>query len=256
MNTLLIIALLYVGIITIIVYKIDGLKSGILIFSIFALIFLFFSGIEIREIDSQEKALERIQEDIDYLEEGVLRQDTFKDKYQVETIKLEDGSLLIKIFNERDVYVDADCFVKFYDNGKAIDIPNHTYITDIAPKSYGYGIVYDYPNSNISYKKYQSDEVKVYITPRNHYNSYHCEKDIEYGYNKEEGQIYGINKYDGYIDELHFGIIYYDDNGKIIDYKSRPLYDKIPPNGEFTIKNYSNDGKIEVFIESALCKRT
>lgn len=256
MSILVILALLYIIIITIIVYKKDGLKSGVLILCIFSLIFLFFHGIDFREIDNQERAMERMQEDIDYLEERVLKGDTFRDKYQIETIKLMDGSILIKVFNERDVYVDADCFVKFYDNGKEIDIPNHVYIADIAPKSYGYGVVYDYPNSTISYREYQHDEVNVYITLRNYYNSYHCEKDIEYAYNNEEGQIYGVNKYDGYIDSLHFGIIYYDDNGKIINYNSRSFYDKTPPNGEFTIKNFNTGGKVEIFLESALCKRT
>ena len=256
MKTLIILFLLYVLAITFIVWKKDGMKSGILIFCIFVFIFLFLHGIDFKEIGNDEKALERMHEDIDNLEESVLRNNTFKNKYQIEIIKLIDDSLLIKVYNERDVYVDADCFIKFYDNGKEIEIPNHTYIADIAPKSYGYGIVHDYPSSTISYKKYQSDEIKVYITPRNHYNSYHCENDIEYGYNKEQGVIYGVNKYDGYIDELHFGIIYYDDNGKVINYISRPFYDRILPNGEFTINNYNTAGKMEIIIESALCKRT
>lgn len=252
----LIVFILYIIIITAIVWKIDGTKSGILILVIFLGIFSFLFVIPwANDTYYSGRAFDRMNEDIDYLESRVKNNRSYKDKYQVETYKLVDGRILVRLFNERDEYVDADCFLKFYDNGKEVDIPNFTYISDIAPHSYGYGLVYDYPSSNDSYKKYQSDEIKVFLSPRNNSDRVFCEKNIQYAYNQEEGIIYGVNKFDGNITEINFGVLQYDENGRIVDYDSRRLYDKILPNGEFNIKNYNNDGKIEVVLESAVCEK-
>ena len=253
---ILIVFILYIIVITALVWKIDGKKSGILILIIFLIIFAFLFIIPlISHFHYYSNSFDRMNEDIAYLEERVERNESYKDKYQVETYKLVDGRILIRLFNERDEYVDANCFLKFYDNGKEVNVPNFTYISDVAPYSYGYGLVYDYPSSSDSYKKYQSDEVNVFITPRKYSDKVFCEKNIEYAYNQEEGIIYGVNRFDGDAIEINFGIIQYDEDGKIIDYNSKRLYDKIIPNGEFNIRNYNNYGKIEVVLESAICKK-
>ena len=254
MKISIIIFIIYILIITSIVWKKDGRKSGILIFLLFGACFLFFFGISFLD-DISYSPLNRMEEDIDYLEREVDNNYTFKDKYQVETIHLPDGRLLLKVFNERDEYVNARCFVKFYDNGKEVSVPNTAFISYIAPHSYGYGILYDYINSNDTYKKYQNDEVVVYITPINYSYSVNCENDIDFGYNQEEGIIYGVNKSNLYADNIEFGILYYDNESKIIDYYKRSIYDDIRPNGEFSFKNYNNNGKIDVFLNYALCKK-
>ncbi len=254
MNVLIILTILYISVITFIVWKKDGKKSGILIFIIFAILTLILSGIHLASDKDTKWAINRMNEDIEYLEKDVIRNITYKDKYKIETYKLLDGSLLIQIFNERDEYVNAECFVKFYDNGKEVDAPNFAYIFNIAPHSYGYGLLYDYPGSDNTYKNYSHDEIKVYITPNTYYDKKDYKDNIEYSYNQEEGIIYGVNKSNVDINEMSFNIFYYDDLGKIIDYSNRRIFEKIKPNGEFNIRNYNNSGSIKVILEYALAK--
>ena len=197
--------------------------------------------------------MEIMNDEINYLEKKVENGEAYTDKYKVDVFKLDDGSTLIRVYNDRDEYVNADCFVSFYDNGKKVDVPNNTYITDIAPHSCGYSKVlnYIYLDSN---KKYDPGDVKVYLTPSNY--RIHCENDLEYNYNSEEGILYGINKYDGVIVDIKFGIIYYDEQGNIGDYRSHYVYNDIAPAGEFSDKLYIIEkSEYEIVLENAICKK-
>ena len=187
------------------------------------------------------------------LENEVKEGEAFTDQYTVEAIKLKDGNILIKLFNERDEYVYANCYITFYQNGKKVEVPNHTYLFDIAPKSYAYEEVridHDYLKED-----YEPDEIKVYIQKQYFPNDIPCDKDIEYHVNKEEKLIYGTNKFDGHIENIKFDILHYDEDNNITDYDVYYFYKDIPPAGEFTTSIYPSSNNYEVLIKSASCKK-
>ena len=244
---IIVLCILYIVVITSIVWKKDGKKSGILMsLLLISFIALFLVPIIIEENNNNYG----MEDEIEYLEERVSRNQTYKDKYQIETFRLMDGRLLVKLFNERDEYVKADFFAKFYDNGKEISVPNYGYIFLIPPHSYGYGFLHDYPRSNKSYKNYVNDEINVYITPRK-YEKENFKDSIEYAYNQEEQIIYGVNNSDKNIGELYFDIIYYDDNGKIIDYDYIDNRYAVYFNNQFTIKYDSKYKNVDVILRYA-----
>lgn len=256
---LMILIILFMLLIVFFAWKYGGIKIAIPTLIILGLIAFFLDthifNEKLKSAMEHSDEMNSMNSEIFSLENDVREGEAFTDLYSIETFKLRDGKILIKLFNERDEYVYASCFILFYQNGKKVEIPNQTYLLDIAPHSYSYEIVSvdsDYLNDSI---EYPPDEIKVFIKKQYFPFSIPCEKDIEYHVNKDENLVYGINKFDGHIEEIKFDILYYDEDNNIIDYDTHSMYKDIPPAGEFTSKMRISGGNYEVLLKSASCNK-
>ena len=242
----------------------DNKVFNILSIIIFTLIFIgiigYFYYHNTKTTERYNKYVENMNDHIAYYDGLVKENKAYTDKYQLEKFVVQEDKILIRLYNERDIAVSAECFVTFVDaNDKVIEVPNITSIPYIAPHSYGYGIVNTKPYSKNtigeSYKYYNVGNTKVYIMPVND-NVNYCYDDIKYEYNKEEGIIKIINNSDYTLDKISFGLLTYSVTGKINNYYNRVSYDDLHPGKDMEI---SIDFKLKydkVVLESAVCRKT
>ncbi len=195
--------------------------------------------------------------------ESYLCRDYFRENYRIEAFSLYDGRLLLKLYNDNDFIVSGDYFIDFINDGKKIDIPNQGYIPYVDAYSFAYSIVYsyDYEKTHLL-GKYMYDNVDVYLEKVNYYQS--CRESIKYDYNVDGNTMFitGTTSNPSEFYESVFAILFYDKEGKIVDFKEVDIYYlDLDDKGNFSDKrglytDYPDKENLhyELIMENAKCK--
>lgn len=164
---------------------------------------------------------------------------------------LSDGNILVEVINRNDFAGTGKIYIEFFDeNNESITMQDNYF-------SYVGSGKKTYVEINVSdelKKLYKTYKVKVVLTYNSSHNDYYGEDKIKVvSFNEATGSITLKNNTNKKLESIKWGLLYYDENGKIINYSDDYTFD-VKKNKTVKERTYLKEGKyskIEVVILEA-----
>lgn len=136
---------------------------------------------------------------------------------------LSDGNILVEVINKNDFAGTGKIYIEFFDENNESITMQDNYFDYVAP---GKNTYVEINVSDELKKLYKTYKVKVVLSYNSSHNDYYSEDQVKLlSFNPASGEITFKNNTNKKLESVEWGLLYYDENGNIINYSSEYVFD-------------------------------